>query len=57
MNFQDQGSPPQRSDTILHVNVIDADDQNPQFYDDRYTAVLPEKPTQVRTSHCSMKSG
>ncbi|KAJ9600573.1 hypothetical protein L9F63_026289, partial [Diploptera punctata] len=42
----DQGSPPQRSDTILYVNVIDADDQNPRFYDDRYTAVLPENPTQ-----------
>ncbi|PSN55988.1 hypothetical protein C0J52_02158 [Blattella germanica] len=43
---QDQGSPPQRSDTILYVNVIDADDQNPRFYDDRYTAQLPDNPTQ-----------
>ncbi|XP_069687408.1 protocadherin-15 [Periplaneta americana] len=43
---QDQGSPPQRSDTVLYVNVIDADDQNPRFYDDRYTAILPDNPTQ-----------
>ncbi|XP_021935515.1 protocadherin Fat 2 [Zootermopsis nevadensis] len=43
---QDQGSPPQRSDTVLYVNVIDADDQNPRFYDDRYTAILPDNPLQ-----------
>lgn len=43
---QDQGSPPQYSDTVLYVNVIDADDQNPRFYDDRYTAILPDNPTQ-----------
>ncbi|XP_067014510.2 protocadherin beta-6 isoform X2 [Anabrus simplex] len=43
---QDQGSPPQYSDTYLHVNVIDADDQNPRFTDERYTAVLPDNPTQ-----------
>lgn len=44
---QDQGTPPQITDTLLHVNVVDADDQNPKFLDDRYNAFLPEPPTQV----------
>uniref|UniRef100_A0A1V1FIP7 Putative CTL9 n=1 Tax=Reticulitermes speratus TaxID=60591 RepID=A0A1V1FIP7_9NEOP len=48
---QDQGSPPQHSDTVLYVNVIDADDQNPRFYDDRYTAVLPDSPVQGTRLH------
>lgn len=43
--FQDQGSPPQFSDTEVKVNVIDADDQNPRFVTDRYAAVLPQQPT------------
>ncbi|GLG93434.1 Protocadherin-like wing polarity protein stan [Gryllus bimaculatus] len=43
---QDQGVPPQHSDTTLQVNVMDADDQNPRFYDERYTALLPEPPVQ-----------
>nr|CAD7428748.1 unnamed protein product [Timema monikensis] len=42
----DQGVPAQYSDTTLYVNVIDADDQNPRFFDDRYMAVFPENPTQ-----------
>ncbi|KAL0281542.1 UNVERIFIED_CONTAM: hypothetical protein PYX00_002495 [Menopon gallinae] len=42
---QDQGSPPQFSDTEIKVNVIDADDQNPRFVTDRYAAVLPQQPT------------
>lgn len=45
---QDQGTPAQASDTVLHVNVIDADDQNPRFVDDRYTGFLPDPPTEVR---------
>lgn len=32
---QDHGEPPMKTDTILTVYVIDADDQNPKFMDDR----------------------
>ncbi|XP_001942850.2 protocadherin Fat 4 [Acyrthosiphon pisum] len=39
---QDQGNPPQYTDTVIFVNIIDADDQNPKFYDERYTATLPD---------------
>nr|CAD7397117.1 unnamed protein product [Timema poppensis] len=46
LRAQDQGVPAQYSDTTLYVNVIDADDQNPRFFDDRYMAVFPENPTQ-----------
>lgn len=42
---QDHGEPPKSSDTVLTVHVVDADDQNPRFLDDRYTAILPEPPT------------
>lgn len=41
---QDGGEPPKFSDTTLTVHVLDADDQNPRFLDDRYTAFLPEPP-------------
>ncbi|XP_028129722.2 protocadherin beta-12-like [Diabrotica virgifera virgifera] len=41
---QDHGEPPKKTDTVLTVNVVDADDQNPKFQDDRYTAILPEPP-------------
>ncbi|BES97298.1 CA [Nesidiocoris tenuis] len=40
---QDQGNPPQYTDTLLYVNVIDADDQNPKFVDERYSAILPDQ--------------
>ncbi|XP_054273277.1 protocadherin Fat 2-like [Macrosteles quadrilineatus] len=43
---QDQGNPPQFSDTQVHVNVIDADDQNPKFLDERYSAIVPDQATQ-----------
>lgn len=33
---QDHGEPPMKTDTVLTVHVIDADDQNPKFLDDRY---------------------
>lgn len=33
---QDHGEPPMKMDTVLTVHVIDADDQNPKFLDDRY---------------------
>ncbi|XP_050523125.1 protocadherin Fat 4 [Daktulosphaira vitifoliae] len=39
---QDQGNPPQYSDTVIFVNIIDADDQNPKFYDERYSTTLPD---------------
>ncbi|XP_015587914.1 protocadherin Fat 4 [Cephus cinctus] len=40
---QDQGSPPQSSETTLFVNVIDADDQNPAFLNDQYRVVIPHR--------------
>lgn len=42
LRAQDQGTPPLFSDTTLQVEVLDADDQNPKFLDDHYTAVLPD---------------
>ncbi|KAJ3655050.1 hypothetical protein Zmor_014194 [Zophobas morio] len=41
---QDHGEPPKKTDTVLTVHVVDADDQNPRFLDDRYTASVPEPP-------------
>ncbi|KYQ57714.1 Protocadherin Fat 4 [Trachymyrmex zeteki] len=38
---QDQGNPPRLSTTTLHVNVIDADDQNPAFLHDQYKVTVP----------------
>ncbi|XP_076238326.1 protocadherin Fat 4-like Cad96Ca [Calliopsis andreniformis] len=38
---QDQGNPPKSSTTTLHVNVIDADDQNPAFESDQYKVIIP----------------
>ncbi|CAB0042552.1 unnamed protein product [Trichogramma brassicae] len=38
---QDQGNPPQSSTTVLYVNVIDADDQNPVFLNDQYRISVP----------------
>ncbi|XP_046595411.1 protocadherin Fat 4 [Neodiprion lecontei] len=38
---QDQGNPPQSTDTALRVNVIDADDQNPAFLNDQYKITVP----------------
>lgn len=32
---QDHGEVPKKTDTVLTVHVIDADDQNPKFMDDR----------------------
>ncbi|XP_044750836.1 protocadherin-16 [Coccinella septempunctata] len=37
---QDHGEPAQTTDTVLTVYVMDADDQNPRFLDDRYTATV-----------------
>ena len=44
---QDQGEPVRSTEAILTVNVIDADDQNPSFYDDRYDTTLPTRPRKV----------
>lgn len=44
---QDQGNPPLASDTVIQVNIIDADDQNPKFFEDRYSAFLPDPPLEV----------
>lgn len=41
---QDHGEPPKMTDTVLTVHVVDADDQNPRFLDERYSAVLQEPP-------------
>ncbi|KRT79191.1 Cadherin [Oryctes borbonicus] len=39
---QDHGEPPKSTDTTLTVHVVDADDQNPKFLDDRYMAVVSD---------------
>ena len=39
---QDQGLPPRYNTTSLTINVLDADDQNPAFYHEQYTAKIPE---------------
>ncbi|XP_018319632.1 protocadherin Fat 4 [Agrilus planipennis] len=38
----DSGEPPKYSDTILTVNVLDADDQNPKFNHEKYSSSVPE---------------
>lgn len=42
LRAQDQGEPPLYTTTTLTVIVSDADDQNPRFIDDKYSAILPE---------------
>jgi len=57
--FQDQGVPPQYSDTEVHVNVLDADDQNPKFASERYSSILPANPqrgTRLRLSPADLKA-
>ncbi|KAI1280504.1 Protocadherin beta-7 [Halotydeus destructor] len=39
---QDQGEPPNVATTTVTINVLDADDQNPHFQDDKYTATIPD---------------
>ncbi|XP_077288016.1 protocadherin Fat 4-like Cad96Ca [Arctopsyche grandis] len=46
LRAQDQGNPPNFSDTVLYVEVLDSDDQNPKFLDDGYTAILPDRASQ-----------
>lgn len=49
LRAQDSGSPPLHNDTQLHVQILDADDQNPKFTHEHYTAVLPEDAKEVST--------
>lgn len=41
LRAQDQGTPPQYSDTNLQIIINDADDQNPKFLKDSYFGELP----------------
>ncbi|XP_034487342.1 protocadherin gamma-B2 isoform X1 [Drosophila innubila] len=41
LRAQDQGTPPRHSDTLLRVVITDADDQNPKFQRESYSAELP----------------
>lgn len=47
LRSQDAGSPPLHNDTTLQVVVLDADDQNPRFSHEHYTAVLPDDAREV----------
>lgn len=49
--LQDQGNPPRSSTTTLHVNVIDADDQNPAFVNDQYKVTVPRHIKGVRLTY------
>ncbi|XP_054162337.1 protocadherin Fat 4-like, partial [Oppia nitens] len=40
---QDRGYPPLSATTTVTVNIIDSDDQNPRFVDDKYSATLPDQ--------------
>ncbi|XP_045760272.1 protocadherin-16 [Maniola jurtina] len=42
LRAQDGGAPPRYNDTTLTVEVLDADDQNPQFTHEHYTAIVPD---------------
>ncbi|KAI5638610.1 cadherin domain-containing protein [Phthorimaea operculella] len=42
LRASDNGTPPLYNDTILRVDVLDADDQNPKFSYDHYTATVPD---------------
>lgn len=39
---QDLGEPPNSATATVTINVMDADDQNPRFYDDKYIAFIPD---------------
>uniref|UniRef100_A0A1A9Z6H2 Cadherin domain-containing protein n=1 Tax=Glossina pallidipes TaxID=7398 RepID=A0A1A9Z6H2_GLOPL len=51
LRAQDQGMPPKYSDTTLRVVITDADDQNPKFLRESYSAELPGdgRPGELRT--------
>ncbi|XP_050352850.1 protocadherin-16 [Nymphalis io] len=42
LRAQDGGTPPRHNDTTLVVEVLDADDQNPKFTADHYSATVPD---------------
>ncbi|XP_060518393.1 protocadherin-like wing polarity protein stan [Cylas formicarius] len=45
LRAQDHGDPPKSTDTVLRIYILDSDDQNPRFLDERYTATIPETAT------------
>lgn len=57
LRAQDGGSPPRYNDTTLTVEVLDADDQNPQFTHEHYTAVVPDNAQDVSIKTNSIFSG
>ncbi|CAG9576339.1 unnamed protein product [Danaus chrysippus] len=42
LRAQDGGAPPRHNDTTLTIDVLDADDQNPAFTHEHYSALIPE---------------
>ncbi|CAH2990393.1 unnamed protein product [Chilo suppressalis] len=42
LRAQDQGTPPLHNDTTLEVEVLDADDQNPKFSHEHYSAIISD---------------
>ncbi|SPP83806.1 protocadherin Fat 1 [Drosophila guanche] len=50
LRAQDQGTPARHSDTLLRVVITDADDQNPKFQRESYSAELPNdgRPGELR---------
>lgn len=48
---QDHGEPPKSTDTTLTVHVVDADDQNPKFLDDRYMAIVADSALRDEALH------
>lgn len=47
LRASDQGLPPLHNDTTLRIEVLDADDQNPRFTHDHYSATLPDDAQEV----------
>lgn len=41
LRARDGGAPPRHADALLAVELLDADDQNPAFDHEHYTATLP----------------
>ncbi|XP_017104580.1 protocadherin beta-7 isoform X2 [Drosophila bipectinata] len=58
LRAQDQGTPPRHSDTLLRVVITDADDQNPKFQRESYSAELPAdgRPGELRMRPESLKA-
>lgn len=43
----DAGAPPLHADALLAVELLDADDQNPAFSHEHYTALIPDDEQKV----------